>query len=171
MYLGTVPLLCDPLDLLFTSLQFSCKSSKTVLIHLSHPPPPLIQGLCNTFQCVYPPCTLSAGTCIRGSACSVFVVFIPCAVRTLYLFVVCFSTCGCNVSVERYIGKGGRGVGTIIQLAMLRGRGEWIYCIAIPEGGERHTSLFFWIVVFVFSEFKINASPFIWILLSTENIK
>ena len=33
-------------------------------------------------------------------------------------------------------------MGTIIQLAMLRGRGEWIYCIAIPEGGERHTSLF-----------------------------
>ena len=61
---------------------------------------------------------------------------------TLYLFVVCSSMCECDVSVERYIGEEGRGVGTIIQLAMLRGRGEWIYCIAIPEGGERHTSLF-----------------------------
>ena len=62
-------------------------------------------------------------------------------------------------------------MGTIIQLAMLRGRGGWIYCIAIPEGGERHTSLFFfWIVVFLFSEFKINASPSLQILLSTENI-
>ena len=60
----------------------------------------------------------------------------------IYQWNACFSTCGCNVSVERYIGEEGRGVGTIIQLAMLRGRGEWIYCIAIPEGGERHTSLF-----------------------------
>ena len=60
----------------------------------------------------------------------------------LYILCVPHAMCECDVSVERYIGGEGRGVGTIIQLAMLRGRGEWIYCIAIPEGGERHTSLF-----------------------------